>query len=645
MDASFLGTNLGTWMRIGLLLSVSMIIWCSWFAWIRSRNHGILYAIVSAQLFSVAQICLTELALGLIHLLYAGIVIAINIGIAIVLFWRGGWFQRNSANQNRESWWKIFRNSRKSPVAVVVIIAFLGITAWNLFLGWFLPPLQWDGLAYHLPMMAAFYQAHAVFPIQTSSVWIRFYPINGELLGLWNFLLVGTDKLVDWAFVPSIVGGVVALFGLCRRAGARPTYALLGASLMAFAPGMLIQQTGTLNDAFFASLVAMGVFLVLGEAPTEGGDGSRSKWLSCLGMATAGGLLTGLKFSGIVYAVGLLVLFAITWINPRVPRGHEAENGRRFLRTISLPLCAFVLFAGLGAYPYIRNIVAARNPVAPFQISVGGTILLEGEKQLSDYVDSSETSNAANSPMNVFAKVVYAWFEPYQSVYEVDLGGFGPLWLVIGIPSLLAWLVDSLRHRRTGNLSIIGCLFACSLLTPDFWHPRYIFSLLILGGMATAVILEMLNPWIRRLVVAEVLFLICFSAYNVLVPNRVSPADLQNVLLIQHDQSRSSPQFIQPDEGRAAYAWIDTATMNNPSVIAFGRLIRFPYSLHGTDLRNRVVYFLPDSESDWDSVLEQTGVNFVIVLDWTANYQWMQNLPDFKEVFRDGQYVIFQRNA
>jgi hypothetical protein len=644
MDSSFLGTHLGTWLRIGLLLSVSIIIWCSWFAWIRSRDHGILYAIVCAQVFSVAQICLTELALGLLHLLYAGIAIAINLGIAIALFWRAGWFQRKSANPSRESWWKIFRNSRKSPVAVVVIFAFLGITAWNLFLGWFLPPLQWDGLAYHLPIMAAFYQAHAVFPIQTSSVWIRFYPINGELLGLWSLLLVGVDKLVDYSFVPSIIGGVVALYGLCRRAGARPTFALLGASLMAFAPGMLIQQTGALNDAFFASLVAMGVFLALGEAPAEGEDGSRSKWLSCLGMAAAGGLLTGLKFSGIVYALGLLVLFAITWIKPRAPREHAAGNGRRILRTLSLPLCAFVLFAGLGAYPYIRNTVIARNPVAPFQIRVGGTVLLEGDKQLSDYVDSSETGNAANS-MNVFAKVVYAWFEPYQSVYEMDLGGFGPLWLVIGIPALMAWLVGSLRHRRAGDLVLIGCLFACSLLTPDFWHPRYIFSLLILGGMATAIILEMLNPWIRRLVVAEMLFLIFFSAYNVLVPNRVSPADLQNVLLMQNDQSRSSPQFIQPDEGRAAYAWIDAATIHNPAVIAFGRMIRFPYPLHGTDFRNRVVYFLPDSEADWDSVLEQTGTNYVIVLDWTTNYLWMQNLPDFQEVFRDGQYVIFQRTA
>jgi hypothetical protein len=642
-DPSFLGTNLGIWARIGLLLSVSMIIWCSWFAWIRSRNHGILYAIICAQLFSIAQICLTELALGLVHLLYAGMVIVINIGIAMVLFWRGGWFRGKRANENRESWWKIIRNSQKSPVAVVVIFAFLGITAWNLFLGWFLPPLQWDGLAYHLPMMAAFYQSHAVFPIQASSVWIRFYPINGELLGLWSLLLVGIDKLVDWAFVPSVVGGVVALYGLCRRAGASPTCALLGASLIAFAPGMLIQQTGALNDAFFASLVVMGVFIVLGEAPTEGEDGSRSKWLSCLGMATAGGLLTGLKYSGIVYALGLLVLFAVTWINPRVLREHAAENGRRFLRTISLPLCAFVLFAGLGAYPYIRNIVTARNPVAPFQISVGGTVLLEGEKQLGDYLDSSETSTA--NSMNVFAKVVCAWFEPYQSVYEVDLSGFGPLWLVIGIPALLAWLVESLHHRRTGNLVLTGCLFACSLLTPDFWHPRYIYSLLILGGMAVASILEMLNPWIRRLVIAEMLFLICFSVYNVLVPNRVSPGDLQNVLLTQNDQSRSSQQFIQPEEGRAAYAWIDNATMNNPSVIAFGRLIRFPYALHGTDLRNQVVYFLPDSEADWGPVLDQTGTNYVLVLDWTTNYLWTQNLPDFQEVFRDGQYVIFQRSA
>jgi hypothetical protein len=636
MPIEFLGTTGITWLRIALWLTLSAALWSIWYGWLLSHGVRTLYAAVGAELFSLAQIILSEMALGLAGVLFAPILIILNLMIMAVPFLRAVWPNREMLIAHHRGWILTLRN-HKIPVAVLAIaILFFLITFWNAFWGWFLPPRDWDSLAYHLPIMAAFYQAHAIIPIPSPSVWVRYYPIDGELLNLWALILVGVDKVIDLAFTPAYLAGTAAVYGLARHYGARRTFAVFGACLFGFAPGMLIQQVGTLNDALFASLVAMGLYLAVAFPDTVGEKRPIFLWISAIGTAVASGLLVGLKLSGAVYACGMWVLFLGKWF---IPRSNAQGIGRGVW--IKSMAASILLMVCLGGYTYLRNWILDGNPLAPFALRVGDTEIWPGAKDLRDFVDWSTAPELTN--LGDAAKTVTVWFEPYSTVYDNNLGGLGALWIVLGVPALLLWVFRNIQRRHMRELALAAVLILAFFCTPVYWLPRYVFPILILGGISIACILEDVGSWTRRILIWELLFLASFSVFNVLAPYRLTASTASRFLLRENDISRSSAQFILSANGGHAYEWVDDHTRDRPATILVGKQVLFPYALYGDDLRNTVVPFLPHSETDWQEEILRVQADIVMVAQATPNYAWTKKLSAFEQVFQEGDYVVFQR--
>jgi hypothetical protein len=599
---------------------------------------GILYSGVLALVVGIAQILITELLLGLTGLLYPGVLILVNMLFLSLIFCR--WVRpnvRKLIDGHRIAWAKE-RQRKKSIFAIGMLALLFGITCWNLFWGWFLPGREYDGLAYHLPIMAAFFQAHAIFPISTPSVWIRYYPINSELLELWSLSIVGIDKLVDWSFVPCFFGGVASIYGVACRLGARRTHALAGAAVMAFSTGMLTLQVGTMNDGLFASFVAMGVFMAIGGQSVGDASPAERKNIAILGAAICVGVLFGMKFTGVLYGFGLLVFLWFRWSRFGRSAWDLKQPVESWPRRSRVFMTAVVLVFVLGAYPYLRNLAVAGNPLAPFEVQIGGWTIFPGDKNVSDYTD-------VEAPGDKVTRTIAVWFEPYQNVFDRTLAGMGPLWVVLGVPSCLAWVAWCLYRRNWPHLVFAGILVGCFLLTPDFWYPRYALPLLLLGGVATAVILEKLNAIPRFLLLSLIMIFSVFNVGNVLAPYALKPEFIERILFDQDDRTRSSAQFILTSNGQHAYEWIDQETLDHPACIAFGKLIRFPYSLYGADLRNTVLLTRPGNEGEFSESLRQNAVDIVIVLKSTFYYQWMTDQSEYTEVFKDGDFIIFQKST
>jgi hypothetical protein len=637
----WLGTELETWLRVGLLLIVSFAVWICWYGWWVVRHPGVVCCLVGAQLFSIVQIVLSVLTLGLLGILYPETLIAVNLTTAGVVFLVGIRPGIGKIVPFHRALWMDVRARGKSIAVVFLLVLFAGITGWNLFWGWFLPPREWDSINYHLPIMAAFYQSHAITPIWSPLGWIRGYPFNGELLQLWTLAAVGVDKLVDWAFVPSILAGALAVYGLTRSLGAKPEASTLGAAVFAFAPRVLLQQTEAMVDALFASIIAMGLFMILGISNSPDEDRPRRMRLSAIGAAASAGLLVGIKVNGIVFALGILALFWIRWIHPvRKSVSTPAPSGKEYgwARIVVLPL---LLFLGLCLYPYLRDWAYFGNPVYPHTIQINGVVLFPGIRDFSE-VEESNTVEQVKS-MGIVGRTVYPWFEPYQSVHDNYLGGLGPLWIVLGVPALLVWIVRLLHRRRPVEIILVGMLLGGVVVTPVFWYPRYAIPLLISGSLAVGLVLDGLSRWPRRMIVAVIIFLSMFSVFNTLAPKSVSWKDAHDVLLAQDDLTRSGPQFVHPYYGRAAYEWIDLFSMSRSVVVSYGEYVYFPYLLYGTDIRNRVVHILPSSDGEWGAALDKEQVEIVLVRSDMTTYEWIVNYPHYQEVFRDGVYVVFER--
>jgi hypothetical protein len=636
----WLGTELETWLRVGLLLIVSFAVWICWYGWWVVRHPGVVCCLVGAQLFSIVQIVLSVLTLGLLGILYPETLIAVNLTTAGVVFLVGIRPGIGKIVPFHRALWMDVRARGKSIAVVFLLVLFAGITGWNLFWGWFLPPREWDGINYHLPIAEAVFQSHAIVPIPSPINWIRFYPFNGELLQAWNLALVGADKIVDWAFVSAILAGVLAVYGLGRSLGAKAESSALGAAVMAFAPRILLQQAEAMTDALLASTIAMGMLMILGISTSPDEDRPRRMRLSALGAAASAGLAAGMKYAGTVYALGLIILFLIRWILPmrKFAWAPPAGKERRWARTI---IPSLLVFPALCLYPYFRNLIRNGNPVYPYVVEVNGVVLLPGIRDIGEF-EESNTGQQVQS-MGVVERTVYSWFEPYQSVHDNYLGGLGPLWIVIGVPALLLWCIRIFRSRSPTELVLVVMLIAGVAFTPAFWYPRYSIPLLVLGSLAAGLVLDGMSTWPRRLIVAEIVFLSLFSVFNTLAPKSVSWRDARNVLLAQDDLTRSGPQFVHPYYGRAAYEWIDQFSMGGSVVVAYGENVYFPYLLYGTDMRNQVVHILPSSDGEWGAALDKAQVEIVLVRSDMPTYEWIVHDPLYQEVFRDGVYVVFER--
>jgi hypothetical protein len=637
----FLGTELGIWLRIVLWIAVSAVIWLVWYGWWITRNSGIVLCLVGAQLFSFVQIVLSLLVLGLLGVLYAEILIPVNLAVSAAVFFAVVRPGIGKMPPFHKALWTSLRARRTSIGVVFLAVLLAGITGWNLFWGWFLPPREWDSLNYHLPIATAFYQAHAIGLIDSPISYVRGFPFNGELLQVWALAAVGVDKVADLATIPFILIGVLAVYGLSRSLGAKPEASALGAAVMAFTPRILMQQSEPMVDGLFASTIAMGMFMILGISAAPDEDREHRMRLSAIGAAASAGLITGMKVNGIVFALGLCALFWVRWVYPMrksVSPPAPSGKGRSWARVI---IPSLLLFLGLCLYPYLRDWVYYGNPVYPHTIQIGDVTLFPGIRDISEVEEDNTVEEIKQ--FGIVGRTIYPWFEPYVTIRDIYLGGLGPLWIVIGVPALLYWSLCILRRRRVVEFVVVAMLLVGVFVTPAFWNPRYAIPLMILGSIAAGLTLDELGRWPRRIIVAEIAFLSLFSVFNTLAPRSVSPQDAYDVLLKQDDLTRSGPQFVNPNFGRAAYEWIDQSSMGRSLIISYGEYVYFPTLLCGSDMRNRVMHIFPNSDEEWIASLTKAEVDLVLVRTDMPTYDWIKNSKNFQEVFRDGIYVVFER--
>lgn len=634
--SGFLGTSPRTWLAMGNLLVVSLLMWAVWWIWLLARHEDALYAGLAAVLFATAQVVGIELLLGLCGVLYLVPLETAQVLLSLAFFLAAIRPRLPQAWEHLQLFLKDRKGLRYSPLVVVLLALASFVVLRSLFEGFFLPPREWDALTYHLPILAAFYQMHAIRPLHSLIVWVDSYPFDGELLSLWTVIFLGLDKLVDLSYLPILLAGLVSLYGLARSLGASRAGSLMGASLAAFAPAVIAQQVTAHLDAFNMALLAMGLYLGVSEDREK--SSYRGLSTSALSVGVASGLLVGSKYTGLVYAAVILVV-ALAWhAKPSMAAWASDRKGLVGHFVLSaLAVAGLVLL--LGAYPYARNWVEFQNPLAPYRIQVMGTMVFPGSRLPNQIVtdNTSQSLLAQSLPL----RLLRLWFDPGLATHTDTSFGLGAIWLGIGLPAGALWLAYS-AYRRKFLLLFTGlAILACVVATPAFWVPRYSLPLLIFGGLAIAWIYDLLSSRLRRALAIGICVL---AAYAVLVSSDlggISPSVLRDYLASRDDTTRSSALFA--GEGRRTFLYLDQKTESHPQIIAYTGLVRFVYPLYGPDFRNRVLPFPGGPEQSWEASLERESVDYVIAVRGKPQYAWIVSNSSYEEVASDGAYGLFAR--
>ncbi len=364
--------------------------------------------------------------------------------------------------------WKAFPDERLTALLVLGGTLVLTIAAY--MLGSLVVDVSWDGLAYHLPGAIYLSQGWNPFRSDADVAWLNAYPLGQYIVSAAYSLLTGAsvDGVKSFHAVYALAAFAEALLVLIEQRSLSLRTFVLGGLLVA-SPTALSQLCNSYVDGDIGSLLlCLGLALTLYRLTRAG------QWL--LTAAAAVVVLSGLKFTGLIYAAMLCVLIGGFYF-------YQARAWAGWKERLVLPMSmgAALAFAVLvtGFHPYITNVLRHGTPFYPSRAEILRTNIPDFYRNIGApraFLASlfSRTSDATTGdvqwkwPIAVDNEEVVA-----AGGYDTRSGGFGPLFALQLLLTLS--MLAGFRRRLDRDWGVMG--FALMLTVapfPDPWWARYI---------------------------------------------------------------------------------------------------------------------------------------------------------------------------
>lgn len=379
--------------------------------------------------------------------------------------------------------WLLLRRDLSRGRRLLSIGLFLALVLAGLWLGGVFFDTSYDGKAYQQEAVLAFLDGlNPLTQIYPGNHWVDDYPklswVLAAALTQWTPSLQNAKGLQALFLCASFFG----LLRLFLNQGAKRPWAVLGAGLLACNPVVLSQFFTFYVDGPLYGLLAvlLGQTVVLARARGRAHPGD------VVLAAMSGALLANLKFTGLVYAGVVLFLLC----------GFCLVYARRayLLRAACLGLAVLCLGLGLGASPYLKNLLLGRHVFHPLMGARQGqsiitafkpaymagkdplTNLLVSSFSQSKIVERTATATLRN-PFDFPGRV-----EEFHMLTVPDprVGGFGPyMGAVLVLSGLLAGVVLARPRRMLAPgrgkyaLLLAAGVLGSTLVNPEAWWARY----------------------------------------------------------------------------------------------------------------------------------------------------------------------------
>ena len=625
------------WQQIAwvILTAAIFVTWRAYFARRQADEFSLVERSLAAIFATVAQILVTTFILGWLNLLYWW-----PLGIVNLVFTAGLAFQVSRMKYGRGIFAEAVQvktamvklASSSGAVAVAGIVSIL-VIIWVVYLGWLLPPWDYDIWAYHLSWVGFAHQEGNLGPFPMPYPFIDCYPMNTQMLFLWFVIGTGTDQLASLVQTPFAIVTALACYMIARHVGANRTDAAL-TGLLVFSIPTIIQQMwmAKVDIAVTAGVLTSLAFL------------SRKRFTpgSLLIAGLASGFFIGSKGTGIILAIGLLFFFIVRLL--LMSREElEVSTGSKVKRIVSGLLIVCIPAFLLGSFFYLRNWVLHGNPAGIFGVKLGSMVLFEGI-DLKALLFWRETwvppaLYHAVEEGNEWPIVLDGFFDPQTGFWQGNyIGGWGSPWTIFMLPAIpIAYLIALMRKKWLLPLILLACLipYFISSSVNHVW-TRYYLPVIGVGTTSFAYMLHVLDKtWVHRAIrifaVACMIATVFVSSQHMLI----DPADIaaaRNVPLSQRDM------FVPFESwGDKAFADALRSVQEPGTTLAFSGIppdkkIRAMWNLNYS---NRTVWVQYDSDGEaWEMRLRSEGADWVLVNGDTEEMGWALTHADtFERVY------------
>ncbi len=627
----------------------------------------------------LTQIIATEMLLGTVFKkLYGTPLFLLNISISSGVFIWSVWTGKVSGifREIKDETIRIFRIIKRDLVLLCIFSLFFISVLWVVFLGYLFPPYTWDSLYYHLPIVGQIMQSGAIQENPTPSFiqqYINIFSKNINLFFLWNIIFLKSDVIVDLSQLFFTIAGVLTIYSIAIKLNIEEKYALYSSLLFYFTPILILQSTANYVDGAVSMLFLMVInFLMYDDMEhfTENNVSVRplgKRKTSLLLSGLAAGILLGSKPTGplfIVVLIGAILIqecikhFKLLNITDAVKGYFLKEGLKAYLTFFIVPVFL------IGGYWYVRNWLFYGNPVYYMDVSIFNITLFKGLKK--DWVEPApEIMNS----LTYITRLFHVWLEKVEYyVYDSRLSGFGPLWFILFLPSIVFSFVYAALKKKSSFLFISMILVVAFLVHPRNWTTRYVIFIVGLGALSFGLAIDYFN---RRGKILGIIALL-LSTYTFFTANSpcIMPEKIKEFLLLpagERTLSRHKPLNIDI-KVRSEYGywiWIDRN-------ISRGETLAYTFEkteldtnkpfflapLWNREFSNKVVYVKSDTYKEWLENLKNNNVTYILVKrpsqedKWIEkersvyySLRWLGNITEkFKVEYTDKNYKIVRFN-
>jgi hypothetical protein len=431
--------------------------------------------------------CATTALVGLFLLLFHVFTLPALLVFQLVIFVSGTFLLRRT--------WSVFRPvfgslPKFSYWEWSMVAAFVFVGAAHVWSAMVSLPTAYDDFAFHLPLMAHWYQTHSLTVFdQFATRFAASYPFNWEIVASLSLLPLREDLFV---YLPNLVAWLalaLSVYLLALQLGASRIAALSGAFLVTATP-IVYDQVPTMHvDLAFATFFMAATYFGIRF------HNSRA-WPDLSFMLIALGLLVGIKTPGIIYAAFLVAVLAFLelsdWmLNQRGPLWRLNWN-RVAALWIGTGLLSFAL---LGVFWFGRNLVRTGSVIGTLRAQSDGSL---GAGASINTQSIGHTALAARIDLTNSAHLDTLWRQMHG---YLDLPFLGLVGLTLVF--LLALIAGIHFRSRRESIAVLGLIAGTALLywfTPGSaadgqavglslnlgWQLRYALPFLGMLGIAAA---------------------------------------------------------------------------------------------------------------------------------------------------------------
>ncbi len=663
-------------LKIASYIIINFLLFTSWHTFLFGHKKLFSFAdrIISAFILGLTQIILTELLLGLVFKkLYATPLFLLNffISSALIIYAISA-CNKALEKSDRDHLTSVFINIIKEIsdkviwfssvvkndlILLFIFTLFLLSICWIIFLGYLFPSYTWDSLWYHLPIVGYIMQSGAIQEVPNHSFidqFINIFPKNIELFFLWNIIFLENDLITDLSQLFFTIAGVFTIFSIAVKLKINERFAIYASLLFFFTPIIILQSSTNYVDIAVSVLFLIAVNFLMDDISC--GDifqirtcktDEKKKYLQKrnVTMILAGltaGILLGSKGSGPLF---IAILSVAVIIQHAIKQVTSSETKNFNLKKIIMESTKFYFFLFfipallMGGYWYIKNWIIYGNPVYPMEISFLNNTIFKGL-----YKGIIEPAPEIINKLHPVIRPLYVWIENVEYyLYDSRLGGLGPIWFIIFLPSIAFSFGYALIRRNYKFIALLIIFTTAFLLYPRNWNPRYVIFIVGLGALSFGSVSDYFRG---KKTVLRIVALI-LTGYTFLISNSpcITPQQIKKFIHLPYYERTIAKQApfnidLHTRQDYGYWAWINK-NISRGEIIGYAFEPLFLSSMWNSAFSNKIVYIKNDTFNESLKMLQIENVTYAVIRRNSKEDKWIESAKEkYQILFSDENYKI-----